>query len=218
MTTATGSKHIGITMREVFASERDEPCDTLSHDWHAYLKFALPEANWTPIPNLGADMAIEYIERHRIDGLILSGGNDIGDNSRRNATEEALLRYFLERELPVFGVSRGMEQIQIHLGGTLTKLDRRIHVNSKHPIRAQNGPDGIGWSGIRTVNSDHEYGIPFDELHPDLYPLATTNDDWVEAALMRERPVGGLMWHPEREETFNLRDRSLIRWIFGHPE
>ncbi len=216
MTRAKGSKHIGITMREVYAQQPDEPCDTLSHNWHAYMKFALPEVNWTPIPNVGREGAIDYVVRHGIDGLILSGGNDIGDNSRRDATEQALLEYFLQQELPIFGISRGMEQIQLHVGGKLTKIDCRVHVKTTHPIRAQNGPDGIGWSGIRTVNSDHEYGIPFDELHPSLYSLATTNDNWVEAALMRDRQVGGLMWHPERESNFNLRDQSLIRWIFGY--
>ncbi len=218
MTQATGSKQIGITMREVFAQNADEPCDTLSHNWHAYMSFALPEANWMPIPNLGAEAALDYVQRHGIDGLILSGGNDIGDNSRRNATEQALLAHFIANDLPVFGISRGMEQIQLHAGGELTTIDNGQHLDCKHPIRAQNGPDGIGWSGIRTVNSDHEYGIPFDQLHPTLYSLAITNDDWVEAALMRDRRVGGLMWHPEREKDFNLRDRSLIRWVFGYGE
>ncbi|HHQ14223.1 MAG TPA: hypothetical protein ENK16_04285, partial [Chromatiales bacterium] len=208
MTTAKGSKHIGITMHEVFAHLPDEPCDTLSHDWHAYMRFALPEAKWTPIPNLGRETVINYLTDHDIDGLILSGGNDIGDNCRRDETEQALLEHCLERNLPVLGISRGMEQIQVHLGGELTRIDSRVHVNTTHPIRAQNGPDGIGWCGIRTVNSDHEYGIPFDALHPSLYSLATTNDNWVEAALMRDRPVGGLMWHPEREKTFNLRDKA----------
>ncbi len=215
MTAMNGSKRIGITMREVYANEPDEPCDTLSHNWHAYMAFALPEANWIPIPNLGKQ-AIAFADRHQLDGLLLSGGNDIGDNSRRDETELALLNHFIARDLPVFGISRGMEQIQIMLGGKLTKLDSRIHVGSKHPIRAQNDPDNIGWCGIRTVNSDHEYGIPMDELHPSLYSLATTNDDWVEAAILRDKRVGGLMWHPERETTFNLRDQSLIRWIFGY--
>lgn len=203
-------------MREVQQNTNDEPCDTLSQNWHNYLAFALPEANWIPIPNLGADAAIDYVHRHRIDGLILSGGNDVGDNSRRNQTEEALLGWFIDNDLPVFGISRGMAQIQLFSGGELTLTDAEVHVDSKHPIRAQNGPDNIGWSGIRTVNSDHEYGIPFASLHPSLYPLATTSDEWVEAAMMRDHRVAGLMWHPEREETFNLRDRSLIRWMFGY--
>lgn len=215
MTAIKGSKRIGITMREIHAREPDEPCDTLSHNWHAYMAFALPEAQWVPIPNL-QQKAVEFAQLHQLDGLILSGGNDIGDNSRRDATELALMAHFMQHDLPVFGISRGMEQIQTMLGGKLSKLDSRVHVNNKHPIRAQNDPDDIGWCGIRTVNSDHEYGIPMIDLHPSLYSLATTNDDWVEAAMMRDKRVGGLMWHPERESSFNLRDQTLIRWIFGY--
>lgn len=216
MITEKGSQHIGITMREVNAQQPGEPCDTLSHRWHAYMAFVLPEAKWTPIPNLGRDEAIDYVVQHGIDGLILSGDDDIGDTSRRDATEYALLEHCLQMSLPVFGVAHGMKQIQIHAGGKLAKVDHHAHSDTTHPIRTQNGPDGIGWCGIRTVNSDHEYGIPLDALHPSLYSLATTNDDWVEAALMRDHPVGGLMWHPERESNFNLRDQALIRWIFGY--
>ena len=215
MTATKGSKNIGITMREVCAREPDEPCDTLSHNWHAYMEFALPEVHWVPVPNTEA-RALDFAKRHQLDGLILSGGNDIGDNSRRNKTELALMEHFMQEDMPIFGISRGMEQIQTMLGGKLTKLDSRVHVDSKHPIRAQNDPGNIGWCGIRTVNSDHEYGIPMDDLHPALYSLATTNDDWVEAALMRDKRVGGLMWHPERESNFNLRDKTLIRWVFGY--
>ncbi len=102
MVTRLGCRRIGITMRVVEAEMHPELRDALAHDWTSYMDFALPGMNWMPVPNLGGDV-VKFIDAWQLDGLILSGGNDIGENSLRDTTERLLLEYFIENGKPVLG-------------------------------------------------------------------------------------------------------------------
>ena len=97
------SGRIGITMRMVDAEGYNEPRDALAQDWGAFMGQVLPEALWMPVPNMGKDI-IRYFSDWNLDGLILSGGNDLGSEVLRDLTEEALLQHALSRSLPVLGV------------------------------------------------------------------------------------------------------------------
>src|SRR3954447_15797593 len=54
-----------------------------------------------------------------VDGLVLAGGVDVGDDPERDAFEMALARRALERDLPLLGVCRGMQVMNVAGGGTL---------------------------------------------------------------------------------------------------
>ena len=80
------------------------------------------------IPDVDTDYAVEY------DGLILCGGNDIDPayygeeingsvdiDAARDAAEIAVAKQFLQAEKPIFGVCRGMQLLNVLMGGTLVK-------------------------------------------------------------------------------------------------
>jgi putative glutamine amidotransferase len=80
-----------------------------------------------PVPEMAEEMA------RGIDGLLLSGGSDLdpdyyGEEAlpeldvtipERDAFEMALLEHALERGIPVFGICRGLQVMNVGLGGTL---------------------------------------------------------------------------------------------------
>jgi putative glutamine amidotransferase len=87
-----------------------------------------------------------FFHRYRIDGLLLTGGADLGPDlygghrrpygaidPERDATEIATLTVAFQRGLPVFGVCRGMQLLSVFLGGSLvddlpTSLGRRYRL------------------------------------------------------------------------------------------
>ena len=215
MAARTACRRIGITMRAVEAEGYTEPRDALALDWASYMGFALPDVHWMPVPNLGKDI-VAFADAWQLDGLILSGGNDIGENSLRDTTEQLLLEHFIENGKPVLGICRGLQLLQTSLGGKLEKCDEVTHVAAQHEVNITEDPSGTHWTGKRQVNSFHQYGIRVPDLQPSLQALATTQDGWVEAARMENRTVLGLMWHPERDATYSRKDRGMVQWLFGY--
>jgi len=192
-----------------------ETRDALARDWVTFLAAALPEPRWMPVPNLGA-AAVEYARDWELDGLILTGGDDLGSDPLRDLTERALLKDFLSRGLPILGVCRGLQLFQTHFGGVLQPCDDQVHVATRHTIRLVDPP--IGEPAERTVNSFHTLGIVASTVPPPLRVLACSGDGLVEALWCAQPRLLGLMWHPEREAQPEVRDRQLIRWLFGYQE
>ena len=79
------NKKIGITSRIVNASNYDEQRDALSQDWPPFLE----KINLTPIfiPN-SLDDTIKFLDEIEVDGFILSGGDNVGENPLRDNTEK----------------------------------------------------------------------------------------------------------------------------------
>jgi len=202
-------------MRAVMAEAYPEPRDALALDWANYMSFVLPDAIWMPVPNLG-EQVVEYVDAWQLDGLILSGGNDIGESSLRDVTERLLLEHCIQNAKPVLGICRGLQLLQTRLGGKLEMCDQVAHVAAQHEVTIIEDPSSTGWTGERRVNSFHQYGVRVSDLQPSLQALATTQDGWVEAAQLENSAVLGLMWHPEREAQYSLEDRAMIQWLFGH--
>lgn len=160
-------------------------------------------------------------------GLVLSGGEDVDpacygalpDGARtvspvRDALELDLLRRALERRIPVLGICRGCQLLNVALGGTLyqdletrygTEIDHdrfREFAGQIHSIR----PGGtqllseVFPAGEFTQNSAHHQGI--DRLADGLTAVAWAPDGLVEAVECRESEAGwvvGVQWHPERK-------------------
>jgi putative glutamine amidotransferase len=173
----------------------------------------------------------------RLDGLILAGGIDIdpavygaephpetetetgtGNQRERDDSEIALVRRALELDLPLLGICRGMQVINVALGGTLLQ-----HV-----------PDQVGHSGHRRnpgtfVDSDHEVRLTPGSLvaraaGEDLHATKSHHhqavaeigeglevtgwsamDGLPEAIEATEcRFALGVQWHPEVDETSRL--------------
>jgi len=160
-----------------------------------------------------------------IDGLILTGGEDIHPawyhaephpqlsppSRERDLLELALFAVARQRELPILGICRGIQLINVALGGTLFQdlpSERSGAVNHRpegardvrsHRVRltpCSRAAEALGQTAI-TVNSSHHQGIK--DLAPGLIASGWTDDNLIEAA--ESEPAApwllAVQWHPE---------------------
>jgi|SRR5580700_1316409 putative glutamine amidotransferase len=162
-----------------------------------------------------------------IDGLVLAGGADIDPGSygaqthaetvdtvpARDAFEIALTRAAIERNLPVLGICRGMQLINVVCGGTLLQhlpdlFDHEEHRRvvgsfdgSDHDIVLIDGSLAARVAGElrHATKSHHHQGV--DQLGEGLSVSGvSTLDDLPEAIeLPDKRFVLGVQWHPEAD-------------------
>lgn len=160
----------------------------------------------------------------RLDGLVLSGGGDLdpasygrdghartyGVSPERDAFELALLRGALERGLPTLAICRGMQILNVALGGDLhghlpdVVGEAVSHRSSQteatlHAVRVAAGSrlaERLGAGELGAVPSWHHQAI--DRLGAGLRPVAWAPDDVVEAVeLPGEAQILAVQWHPE---------------------
>lgn len=142
-----------------------------------------------------------------LDGLLLTGGEDVGDNLGRDGWEQALLVAALERDLPVLAVCRGLQLLDVALGGTLHRHVPDVVGHEGHrPVPGTYGSTRVklqAGSRLASIMGDvadvpchHHQSI--DRLAPGLEVTATADDGTVEAVEAPDRRfVVGVQWHPE---------------------
>jgi putative glutamine amidotransferase len=167
-----------------------------------------------------------------LDGLILTGGVDVDPRTYgaephpltdeatpdRDAFEIALARGAMERDVPLLGVCRGMQVMNVARGGTLIQHlpddfgheDHRRSVgsfdNSDHEVRLADGSLARRVTGeaIHSTKSHHHQGV--DRIGEGLEVTGwATIDDLPETL---EDPTCsfalGVQWHPEADERSGL--------------
>lgn len=206
---------VGLTMREMHPTGYSEPRDALARDWGEFMRTALPETAWLPVPNLGPVAALQFCERWGINALILTGGEDIGVSPVRDATERSLWQHFVRNEWPVFGVCRGLQLMWTELGGELEATTG--HVSVRHGVRLTHQVPADAAGGPREVNSFHRFSLREHggDLREPVTAFARAEDGSIEGVWCRAGRVAGVMWHPEREATASAADIALIRSLFG---
>ncbi len=174
-----------------------------------------------PLPEI-TDFASEALAS--VDGLILVGGDDVDatqygaephaladpPNKRRDAAELALLRGAVERDMPLLGICRGLQLLNIAYGGTLDQhlddsVDGDVHRVklgewSNHAIEVVGGKlQGLVPSGT-IIHSHHHQGI--ETVGAGLAVTAKAADGTIEGL---EDPAKafcvGVLWHPEEAHT-----------------
>jgi len=164
----------------------------------------------------------------QVDGLLLTGGGDVEPryfgvkdslgkskdvNSSRDEFEFDALEHALDRNIPILGICRGMQVMNVYLGGTLLldlpsagyddhareknyEFDHEIQIDDQSMLRTVIGQQVIN------VNSSHHQSV--DHLGNGLMASAISTDGVIEAAewIMKDRmPFLMLVqWHPERME------------------
>lgn len=189
---------IGISLRVMKAPNYDEKRDALSHDWILFFE----KLNIIPIliPNKTTNIS-EFLDEVNIDGLILSGGDNIGDFPERDSIEISVLDYGIKKKLPIFGVCRGMQMMNNYFGGSVITTSDQKHVNSSHDVNIVNSSKHkILESKSIKVNSFHNNIINSNILGKDLEPFAISFDESVEGFYHKSLPIIGVMWHPERSQ------------------
>jgi putative glutamine amidotransferase len=199
-------KIIAISQRVTEIREYGERRDCLDQAWPRFIAACglLP----LPLPNV-AEVALAMCGASPLAGLLLTGGNDLaalgGDAPERDATENALLDAAESRGLPVLGVCRGMQLIQHRCAVPLQRVDG--HVTRSQIININGEPVA--------VNSYHRFAAR--ESRPPLAVWAVADDGVVKAVQHTERPITGIMWHPERNTPFAANDVALFRRVFKAP-
>lgn len=172
----------------------------------------------------------------RLDGLLLTGsrsnvaaarygcaGDDARTDLRRDEVALALSGAMIERGRPVFGICRGLQELNVLFGGTLTcasghqRADGPFEILFEHEHDVTLEPDGLlaTSTGLQrlTVNSVHEQGI--DRLGTGLQVEAVADDGLVEAfsAYPYGSPVLGVQWHPEWNADARPESRAFFDLI-----
>ncbi len=166
-----------------------------------------------------------------LDGLILTGGGDVHPslygkpeaiehveevNEQRDAFELKVIEEALDAEIPILGICRGMQIMNVFLGGSLIvdlpMAGYRSHVirdgvDFRHPLELL--PDSllesIAGPGPHKVNSVHHQAV--DEPGKGLKVVARSDDGVIEALewVLKDRMPFLLLvqWHPERMADFD---------------
>jgi len=183
----------------------------------------------------------------RLDGILLTGSRTniaplhyggaahargVPEDPGRDATTLPLIRASVARGKPIFAICRGMQEMNVALGGTLfqhlpDQPGRLNHAAAKpedalgritpaHPANVTRGGvlHHIACATTINVNSLHQQGI--DRLAPGLIVEAVAPDGTIECvSLAGSAGFGlGVQWHPEFDATTNPLSAALFR-AFG---
>ncbi|MDQ3945588.1 MAG: gamma-glutamyl-gamma-aminobutyrate hydrolase family protein, partial [Actinomycetota bacterium] len=145
----------------------------------------------------------------------------------RDAFEIAILRHVLERGVPVFGICRGMQVLNVALGGTLYQdLPSQLEDGSiahrqqmpkwqwTHEVEVDTGSDvaKIMETTELRVNSYHHQAIK--DLAEPLVAVARASDGVIEAVEsgdLSERWLVGVQWHAEAMRDAGPEHRNLFK-------
>lgn len=156
------------------------------------------------------------------DGFLLVGGPDIEpwrfgqelmevcgpQNAQRDTMELKLLQAAIAADKPVLGVCRGIQVLNVALGGTLyqdipsqysEEMPHRMeppYNRAVHSLRVVEGTPLAELSPLDGVNSRHHQAIL--DLAPGLEVMAYSGDGLIEAVRMPEKKfIWAVQWHPE---------------------
>jgi putative glutamine amidotransferase len=192
------------------------------------------ESNYAnyPLWIKGNNSAIEIIELSYVennlldvticDAIVFTGGIDMDSiekieyanapkefNRVRDLFEMAVLKKALQERKPILGICRGLQLINVYLGGTLhldngeakNKIHRRETKDKIHTIQVEKNSlfHSIVKQEFGEVNSAHHQSI--DNLGTGLKAVAHTEDGVIEA-IESDNPeqqfLIAVQWHPER--------------------
>lgn len=179
---------------------------------------------------LGAEITAQYLPKVDInyDGLILCGGCDIDParygepmngsiniDFKRDESEFALLRAFVDAGKPVLGICRGHQLINVFFGGSLYQdiSESDLHkkhndLDSVHTVTATSDSIVGKLHGENfPVNSAHHQAIKV--IGEGLRATAFWNHCHVEAIEHTALPIFGVQWHPERMCFRKQRDDTV---------
>lgn len=206
-----------------------------NYTWHAaprqYLEAAVSAAGVLPVlvPSFGERLDLEALLA-RVDGVMLTGSKSNVDPSLyggeateengpydrdRDATTIPLIRLAIARGVPLLAICRGMQELNVALGGTLDSeiqdmegridhrapvsddQDVRFAIRQKVEIRPGTCLAGVFGAGEIMVNSVHRQAVGL--LGSRLQAEAVAEDGTLEAVSVVGSPAFavGVQWHPE---------------------
>jgi putative glutamine amidotransferase len=188
-----------------------------------------------------------------LDGLVLAPGRDIDPSRygqephpllaptepRRDEFELQLTMRALDRELPILGMCRGIQTLNVALGGTLAQDvslispkhpsdpgwlrwkesevaaldDAPMPPHPRHEITIEPGSLLAGALGTTRIDVDSFHHQAIDRLADGLAVVATSPDGVVEAVEMPGRPVLAVQWELQEEARVDPRFQAIFEWF-----
>jgi putative glutamine amidotransferase len=213
--------------------------DTGTDNYFNWLKNVNPNAEYLVMYDLPKD-SVEIIFKD-CSALLLTGGQDVYpgrygkeyDTIRcgsfdfyRDSLEFWLIDEAMEREMPILGVCRGQQILNVAMGGTLyvdipTDINSMVHhrctdwENCYHSVKVL--PNNIlsQISGVSSgkVTTNHHQAI--DRIADELKVLAVSDDGIIESIGWKDtldKPfLMAVQWHPERMDTTNVLSTPIAR-------
>jgi len=178
------------------------------------------DVNQVSAADIGVDGLLQAARN--VDAVVIMGGEDIDprfyDGERgyegegehfevADAAQIELVRFAVTRGLPLLGICRGHQVINVALGGTLLQhVDDAGHRNVdlpveyalvEHPVRlavSSTLRDRFGSDHIVVQSAHHQV---VDRLGLGLQAVGWAHDGHIEAIEHRDLPITGVQWHPE---------------------
>ena len=209
-----------------------------------YARAVLEAADALPllIPAFGEELRLDELVQS-LDGILFTGSPSNVEPSHyagtpsepgtlhdpeRDATTLPLIRKAVQAGVPVLGVCRGFQEMNVAFGGSLHQKVHEVPGYDDHrddttlPLEVQYGPAhdvvlepggmlrAIAGSDRVQVNSLHSQGI--DRLAPGLAVEARATDGLIEAFHVRDAPrfAVAVQWHPEWKVMANPFSRALF--------
>jgi len=193
-----------------------------SDNFYEWLRHSEDYLELTDMYTVSQD-SIEYFLNHA-DGIIISGGPDVNPalygmeseilkceeiDNRRDTLEIRMIRYAMEKGIPLLCICRGMQILNVANGGTLFRdipIDFDTIImhrggTSKHWVNIEDGTLLSSISSIAgdTVNSYHHQAVM--DMAPYFRAVAFAEDGLIEAMELKESFsrsfILGVQWHPE---------------------
>ena len=177
-----------------------------------------------------------------VDGFLMTGGQDVSpalygeerldscgeDLPVRDGMESRIFQLCLERDVPVLGICRGIQLMNVLLGGTLyqdlpsqhpTETEHHMSPPYDRPVHQVEICKGTPlFDLIQTermdVNSYHHQAVR--DKAPALQTMAVSEDGLIEAVCLPERPfVWADQWHPELSWRTDEKSRRIFEAFVG---
>lgn len=178
-----------------------------------------------------------------MDALLLPGGGDISPHRygqepdprvynvdlEQDRLDFELAQHALDRNLPILGICRGMQLLNVLYGGTLIQhlpasaVEHSFQLKQESttlagrftPHEVEIDPDstlaGILGPSVRCASAHHQ---AVDEMGEGLRVVARAADGTIEAVEDPRRSVIGVQWHPEiREHGGEVQDRLFMNLL-----
>jgi putative glutamine amidotransferase len=183
--------------------------------------------------------AERYLEL--VDGIVLAGGGDLdpelygGDghetiysvDAQRDALELALARRIVERRAPTLAICRGMQVLNVALGGTLIEhlpavvgedvLHRAPPRDpTPHAIKVKAGSRLASLAGVTECVPMSWHHQAIRDVAPGLEVVATAPDGTIEAVELPDHPwLIAVQWHPELTAETDPVQQKLFDALVG---
>lgn len=221
------SFRVALSMRESVDPSCGEVRDAISREMISWLLSF--DMDVLLIPNKLASAKL-ILRNNEIDGLVLSGGNNIGllkneaslcrdVSNERDTVEREMIDHAIRRKYPILGICRGMQMLNVYFGGRLVRDIQKSfgadHIATTHDIELNDEASRIfGMKGTMRVNSFHAQGIIQEVLADSLHGMALCGNI-IEGVCHETLPIVGVQWHPERTGGSIELDEGIIKAFMG---